>query len=361
MDYRQEVEELRQRAAEIGFTDTAVSLMERALELADASDDLDLQYDSRIDYIRIMNFSGFADRALTAFAWCAARSREDPGRFPEDELCFSNYLVAYDAVDFPEVPRRKLMAILRDMRGRCLRNGWDGAYYHAAHRVFSAIGESWRAEVFLRRVLDQWRFPCEACRENEAVDHALDLGDNERALHAGRALIDSGKTCEAVPRNTYGSLLVPLLESGDGKLAAAYHRRGMELVGDRRGSAGCLPDHFQYLAIVGRQAAALELFERYARYQLESLVPADRYFFYKEGTWLLRILDGRTESPTLRLRLPESFELHRADDRYELSELRAHFEARALEWARRFDQRNGNSAKEDALHDTEWLDRLPGR
>ena len=84
--YADEIVELMFAADEVEAGPLRVELFERAVRIADTHNDLDLAFQMRMDLIEAATFGGMPEVSLVAFAWCLAKSDENPDRFDEQDV-----------------------------------------------------------------------------------------------------------------------------------------------------------------------------------------------------------------------------------------------------------------------------------
>ena len=122
-DYRQQVNELRARAAPLGRTPVRLALEEEAVRMADTHQDTTLGFTLRRDLIQTATFCGHPEKSLVAFTWLLAQADRDPERFPESQLMWQ-YKWIVNALDrFPQITRKQIEDALADMEARYRRCG----------------------------------------------------------------------------------------------------------------------------------------------------------------------------------------------------------------------------------------------
>ena len=120
---REQLDQLVAQARGMAYSPTKVALLEEAVQGADALQDLDLAFAVRVHLVDAGVFSGMAERALVAFAWCLAQSDRDPERFPQARLLWEYKWIVNKLPDFPTIPRGKIRAMEEDYHARLKREG----------------------------------------------------------------------------------------------------------------------------------------------------------------------------------------------------------------------------------------------
>jgi hypothetical protein len=149
-----------------------------------------------------------------------------------------------------------------------------------------------------------------------------------------------------VPDSTFGRVLRPMLDLGLVLEAEEMHRRGWAKVRDRTRYLHSIAPHFEYLAFTRQHDEGLNRFQRCLRTVLQLGSPFQKLRVFLGFRAALDGLERNARSggrrPERKLRLPETFPLHRREGAYDLGELLDWFDGRVDELAAAFDARNGN-------------------
>jgi hypothetical protein len=339
------VEGLLEDASVLPYGSTKVAVLEEAVRLADAQDDLELGFRARESLVTAAEFSGAPEKALVAFTWQLAQCDRFPGRFDEWHVLWQYKWIVVSLPAFPHVPRERIESAIIDLETRYAPFGaGPRAGYKLRWRVARGMGQL--AEC--RRWLDAWRdtrrdslSDCAACDAAEEIEARLAMGDQQEALRLAIPVLGGRLTCAEVPHFTLAELLLPLLEMGEIEQARQNHERGYRLVSRNPKFLRAVAHHVAYLALTEQLPAGLRLLERHLGWALEASHKRDAFEFLLAARLLLaRIAHaGRRRS----LRLPSSFPLRRDDARYEVAAILDWLDAELAALAARFDERNSNA------------------
>ncbi len=232
-EYIQRIHELCDAAFELDHGPAQIVLLEEAVQIADAHNDVDLGYEVRQYLIDAATFGGSPDISLVAFAWCVARYDEDPDSFDPEPLYWRYKWIATAAPKFPTISRAQIEQLLDDMHQRYVAAGIGlHPFYQTRRNVHVYMGNIPAAQQDHEHVLRHERnfmSDCIACEQDSVVRLCLEVGDFAQAEAAGKPIFEKRLKCAEVPHRTYAMFLLPLLENGHPELAKTYHRSGLRL------------------------------------------------------------------------------------------------------------------------------------
>lgn len=358
---RAEAERLLAEADAMKDGPEKIAVLEEAVRCADATGDLRFQYRAREDFVEAAYFGGAPDKAIVAYSWCLAQFDRNPGEFDEWRLLWRYKWMIGVIADFPQIPRAQIEEMLEDMERRFRRGGYGlRSVFQYRYRLARLMGERDVAIQNYRRSQAERAdavTDCQACRIDEQSSFHVYNGEDEWGIDVARPLTDLRYFCRTVPERTYARLLLPLLRLNKPEQAADFHRRGYRLTEARStGSIEYAADHVTYLALAGDADAAVRMTAKHYRSSETNHNPHERFMFYR-AAWLA--LDARAAegAPSVAARFPPTFPLYEPGGTYETAGLRDWFSARALELARKFDERNGNDHFTRELCDLDALRR----
>jgi tetratricopeptide (TPR) repeat protein len=359
-DWREQVEELMDRAARLRHGEAKVMTLEEAARLADTHGDLELAFTVRDELIDAATFGGFPDKALVAFAWCRAQAKKNPERFEPEMLLWKQKWVVGRLDDFPHVSRKQIQDALNDIEQEYARvDAGKRAILKLRYQAARDLGE----EAEAQRYWDQWieaprdhLTDCRACDLDDEIDHHIDRGEYAKALEKARPILEGRSSCAEIPHLTYGSVLYPLLKLGRLEEARDCHLRGYPMISRNRDFLAAVGEHIEFLALTDNLSRGLTLFEKHLGWALDHASWRDRFTFHMAAGFLLSrvVAEGRG---TLSLRLPKAFPLYQRQGTYAAGELHGWVETQAQEIAGRFDTRNGTDRFQKLLERTRRLDR----
>jgi hypothetical protein len=342
---RERVAELLRGASELRHGPEQVALVERAVSIADAHQDLELGFAARRRLVQSATFSGMPDKSMVAFAWCLAQSDRDPRRFPEHRVLWQYKWVVMSLYGFPEIPRARIEEAIEDIDVRYRRAGLSLRPIWRI-RLISArgMGDEDRAGECFSRWLEAPRdqfTDCRACETSTHVGHLVDLGRDDQALEVARPLLDGRLSCATQPQISLGRVLLPLLRRGRLDEAVERHLQGYRAI--RREPhyyTATLAQHLSFLALSGNLDRAVAVLEAHAAQALRDPTPGDRFHFGLAARLVVDALRraGR-DVVAVRLGLGPQADHRGPTPTTDLEQLLAGF---LQELAARFDARNGN-------------------
>lgn len=367
-DYAAQVGELAAVAEALGRCPAQVAVLEEAARIADSHNDEELAYEVRMELIDAATFGACPDVSLVAFAWCLAKSDQEPERFDGSRLLWKYKWVLEAVLDYPQFGREQLEAMLADMERRYAAAG-SGLHpvHQTAREVYRLLGDLPSAAAAHERTMrcEEDRLSnCRACEQHAQVKFLLDSDRPDDALRTAGPIVSGRMKCAEIPHATYSYLLIPLVAAGQPKVAADYHRKGLALIGTNPKFLSQAARHVLFLAFTDNLTAAARLFERHLPNAAATTCPAWRFDFLRTAVFLFdRIADAHSQPPAVqsvwsaalgwltggaskppRVRFPASYSLPDDLDRNDPAALRDHFASEAHELARAFDAR-GTSAR----------------
>jgi tetratricopeptide (TPR) repeat protein len=256
------VAELLDEAAELppGFVRT--SLVERAVDLADASGDLDAAFAAREALLVATEHGGEPDKALVTAIWLLGQIDAHPGRFDVRQT--------YWALKWlPLTLARSAGASLQQIDGvvdeAARRYASEGAGQDAVAKlrwmVALQTGDLAIARAAQRRwvVLPRTAYAdCRACDAADQASLALAVGELDLAEGVAEAVLSGRLSCAEQPQLAAAEMLAPLRRAGRLDRAEQLHRRYVEVTSGP-GMADATARHASYLAATGRTGDAVAL------------------------------------------------------------------------------------------------------
>lgn len=345
---REEIEDLLDKHLPHGTAHVAA--MEQAVRAADAIHDDPLSYEARTRLIEAAFFGGSPEKGVVAFAWCVAKSDEDPIAFPESDSFFGVDLlwmfkwIAQHLHSYPQVTRAQVEATLADMEVRYARHGHSLRPVHAlrAHAALELDGDVERA----RELLQQFRWAkrdryadCAACEDHSTVDFFVKLQEYDKAFEAAEPLLSGARSCAEIPHETYACLLAPARALGKDEEAERLHKIGLPMIIGNPDFVRHLAYHLDHLTLTGARDAARELVPKQIEWAMNSQNLGARMWAFSSLRLFFESEQGAFEG-----RIPKVLReaLGGARVAPDTATLRDYFEGEAEALATRFDARNGN-------------------
>lgn len=363
-DIHLQLAELRERIRELGQCPTQVMLLEQAVQLADAANDVATAFELRNELIDAAMFTGFPEKVLVAFAWNLAQADRTPEQFSESALLWKYKWVISCLFEFPQITISQMENALADMSRRFERNGASLRPVHTLRcRIYQNVGDAAR----VKPILPLWKkgrrdqlADCQACDRDNLVETHIFLKQYRRALQVARPLLECRMRCAAVPHITFALVLVPLLRLGRLKEAVDCHRQGFDMVKEQATFLREISQHLLFLVLLPDLNRAAKAFECHLRFALETQSPLRRYDFFRAALFMLLQMLKKSSSQR-KFRLPQTFPLWQESGSYDLAALANWFETEVRTLARQFDARNGNTYRTDEVEELADLEELVAR
>ena len=343
-NYQDRFFELLRRAEENGYRPECGVDLEEAFRLADANADPEYGLLARYFYVFAVAPIEPAS-AVVAFSWCISHEQHASELIPQTSLVQLYGIVAGILRSYPEYSLTQIEHTFDEMEhkfrklGMPLRDVWH-------HRVYGALGIGDRESA--RAYYERWTAEpgtgrsCPVCDLGTRVLYFLYLEDYDRAFAHARPIWEGRRCDDGQPLMTAAGCLIPLLRLGEFERA----RQCFQTVSAELGTLGyagiwAAGRQLAYLAAVGGTEEMQQSFERHFAKAWSAGTPADTFgYLVSARLFSKRLLEEGLTSVSLRV--PSQCPLHRADGRYQPSELAAFFGAELRDLGSRFDRRNGN-------------------
>lgn len=344
-DHEQEIARLRLEASRLPNGSTKMSMMEQAVALADAQNDLDLAYRLREELLSVANFAGRGDVVLVHFSWCLAQYDRHPGRFPAHTLHWTYKWVVSGAPTFPEISRAQIDELLRDLGERYERVGGSlFTLWQLRRDVMVEMGDAEEARVAhrrLRRLRRGYLSDCPACVASNHADYYFFINRRAQAFRALKPLLENQLTCAEQPIFAVSRALPYLFAAKRVEEAREFQRKYSRELRHHSSVTAWVAHHIEFLTLDANFAAATRLLDRYLPAALADTNLLRRFVFLRAAGRLLARLAEQGKRG-IRTRLPESVTLSVGADAGP-APLSEWFTQQAQQIAARFDARNGNS------------------
>jgi len=329
-----------EEALEMEESPAQAALLERAIQLADAEENTDLQIDARLEYIRSVTFIGHIERGLVALSWVSNHFDKHP-----DELDWYReyrYLWYYkwaccNAPSFPAISAERIEDMLTDYARR-LGDGEERAVAYVRGKVELEMGQLdklTRSRIAFERHPEGMQADCPACETDFHVEAHMALGEFEAALKKAEPILAGRQSCAEIPHFTYGHLLEAWRELGDEEAAESGVKKAVRLTRKQGDWVHIHAKILLHYALTDRVRSGLPFLERTIGYALDCKKITERVHYADAAA---RMLARAKPSRTMRL---GRFANVPFDD-MPASELRAKFEKEAENYAAALDARNGN-------------------
>ncbi|UJR87200.1 hypothetical protein [Sandaracinus amylolyticus] len=344
MSWERELDEIEDQLTHAVPAAARVALLERAVQLCDAHDAIDVAWSYREELLSAVYYTGDWDKLLVHFAWCLGRHDREPARFPLNDLLWKYKWVVTEAACMPQIGRARLLALLADMERRFLAAGsTQRAVHEHAAIVHTSLGDADVARAALTRweqTERDWLSDCVACEHATRASLLDELGDADASLEVLRGILARRLTCAEEPHRTYAKLVAPLWRRGERAHAIEAFRQGYPLV---RGGDKHVDSHAAYLRFVaaaGLDDEAVAMFERHVAAAVACPSAWPRMLFFEATRFAMSTLAARGHR-VVAARLPEGVDVPDRD-RATVEALASWAGAQAEKHVAAFERRNGN-------------------
>ncbi|MFO0934923.1 MAG: hypothetical protein U0798_00220 [Gemmataceae bacterium] len=325
-----------------------ITLLERAVALADQSNDVELGFDIRMDLIHTACFANRPDLLLVHFSWCLAKFDENPEAFDGWDLLWRYKWVISNVEAFPEISLKKIESLYADISRRfeAFGNGqraiWLNRMMFAMHR--GCLDEAVEAQKAFQACKRDELSDCKACECDDNMTLHLARKEYDLALKTARPILNGKLSCKTVPQRSYNKLVSYLILDPNPKLktlAEDVHVKGKALI---RGSDHLerMDGHLMYLAFTSRIADAMKLFNRTNQLGLSYVSLVDRFYYLRSSLFLMeRVAIEKSRS---RPKLHAHHELAKLPARDILPAFTDKLREELRDVANQFDKRNGTKA-----------------
>ncbi|WP_190344533.1 tetratricopeptide repeat protein [Streptomyces venezuelae] len=309
---------------------------------AEATGDRALLRQALDNQIDAYEFTAERTKMLVPFARLLQEYDRDPAAFSSGEthsLFWQFKWVATAISNSPEISLESAAGWIAEMERRYRIAGYSERPVREAELFLAeAMADDARAqraaEAFMAAERDSMS-DCHACELNTQGWFWSHQGDDAKAVEVWQPVLDGGRSCAEEPHRTLANSLLPLLRLGRLDEARAHHLRGYRMARGNESLLRSVGKHIEFCALTGNESRGLEILAEHSAH-LRPLADLEaRVTFYGGVLVLLRRLAelGHGDGPAVPFEgIPRT-----------VHELYGVLHADALDIARRFDARNGNS------------------
>lgn len=321
--------------------DQGIPLLESAVELADATGNLELQALVRMKLAHAYAFGGGKHLAKT-LGWLlkALDAGSLPHKLTHDVLWMNKWLIE-DLLGRPDVDLDEVRSALDEMRERYLRNHESlqpvnkSAYYLDAH-LFGAQGASAAYEAWVSAPCSDLS-DCEACEPASKAIHLAALGRHAEAVDVAAGVLAGELGCAEEPETAIAALLPSLVLIGRGDESAELHALAWRCARDKADATITVARLIGFCARTGNLGRGVELLRaRWADLDAPASAELEMMFCAHAARLGVELVRARLAGVEIAPDLTAADMANRTS-------------ARAVELADRFDRRNGTSAIGDRV------------
>jgi hypothetical protein len=325
---------------------TKVALVQRAAEIADSHQDLELAFRIRKTMLGVCLGADACDLMLVTFTWCLAQHDRDPQMFPAESLMWEFRWVVSSLCTFPEVTKSKIEVMKGEMARRYQRFGASPRSFWLMCRKMAVdmgdVKEAVAAEREFRRSPRDWLTDDESTEQGFEISYRLMRNEHDKALRAAEPFVNRKMRSEHFEGQACADVLLPMLRVGRAPEAMPLHRRGYKLRADRIRHLDSIAKHIAFLGLTDNLARGVRLFEKHLADATKTTNAFTRMRFLIDTLPLLDRLKKARKGSQL-IRMPADCPLFANGDRQPANDVRNWTHDAAAELARTFDERNGNN------------------
>lgn len=322
-----------------------IKLGEEAILLADQSNDINLKFRSRVSLIEDAAFAGQPEKALVNFGWCIAQCEKYPEQFPLTNMLWKYKYVIDCAIGFHSINRAKLEQLIDNMKQHYAQAGFSlRPVYYMQAQLYLNMGELDKSleKLQISQGLESDRFAdCAACEVHFMVVLLTAMNRHSEALNAAVPLIQGDQSCAEVPHLTLPELLITANQLGKDDLGLSLLTSGYQLIRDNSNFLSQIGLQIQYCATQNLIETGLDRLQNHYNWLFKNADQRGHFQYYLGVSMLLKFI-LKSDTDSLLLTMPKSFELYNENERYNPEILFNYFYKKASQIARAFDERNGN-------------------
>ena len=343
----EQIEELLGEAEDLDHGPVQLALVERAVELADAHNELDVSFHARMTLVEAAIFSDRPDIALVAFSWLLSKFDAEPDRFDSFQLLWSYKWILGHVANFPSIPKDRIDDLFDDMKRRYKAEGSTlHAYWSLRRDNAQTMGDKAGAKKANAKLLSTPRdhlSNCLACVQDGNVDLYAFLDDDAAAVQAAKPILSGKMACSIVPECTYAGVVLSYIRLGKPARAMECFETGYRLIGRQSTYLSQKAKYIVGLTLTDNLSRAVKLLDRHLPEALDSVDPSAEFEFYLAARLLLEKL-AENGKKTVPIRIPKKMELAGGDGKPAVAAIVDWLDARLKFLATAFDARNGNKS-----------------
>ena len=343
----EQIEELLGEAEDLDHGPVQLALVERAVELADAHNELDVSFHARMTLVEAAIFSDRPDIALVAFSWLLSKFDAEPDRFDSFQLLWSYKWILGHVANFPSIPKDRIDDLFDDMKRRYKAEGSTlHAYWSLRRDNAQTMGDKAGAKKANAKLLSTPRdhlSNCLACVQDGNVDLYAFLDDDAAAVQAAKPILSGKMACSIVPECTYAGVVLSYIRLGKPARAMECFETGYRLIGRQSTYLSQKAKYIVGLTLTDNLSRAVKLLDRHLPEALDSVDPSAEFEFYLAARLLLETLSENGKK-TVPIRIPKKMELAGGDGKPAVAVIVDWLDARLKVLATAFDARNGNKS-----------------
>ncbi|MFD8750254.1 hypothetical protein ACFV0O_04630 [Kitasatospora sp. NPDC059577] len=314
---------------------------EELVDAAEQFDDTKVRSMALLELMEAYEYDGERNKIPVVFARVLGLWDKDPdgfGDWARHQVFWRFKWVAGSLRQNPDVPLAAVERWLTELRDRYRAAGYGLQPYYAERyhlAGLTGVGLQEAYELWAGRPRSEMS-DCHACETRARARHALELGDDARALEVLAPVLTGRSTCELEPYLSQSVALLPLLRRGRPDEARSAHLTGYRFARGKSSMLSSVARHIEFCALSGNEPRGLELLAENRDLFAVTGEAASRLDFLTGVEVLIAGL-ARAGHGDLAVSGP-------AGTAWTVDTLLAHLRTEADALAARFDARNGTDA-----------------
>lgn len=339
MNYNLEIQKILLQIDSLKNPEDKISEIKRAINLADANNDIDWGYDLREMLIRIDGLLISRDESFPAFTWILNTADTNPNMFDEQDILGEYLWMASIAFCNASISKEQVDYITNDFRRRLNTAGFsDRSYYELLIDWYLFVGDAEKArESLILRGKEPFDELSSVNEKMTEICVELLSGNLDKGITMSNEFAAANADNPSNIFSIYNQLIYYLNNARD-KRANQFFDKVDELFSKKEKYPYLLFDLCLMMYYMSRneKEKAWVYFENYAGWE----VGANDYSSFDFSLAVLPLLRGAGKR---EMQLSPHLPYYRPDNTYDCEELYNYYYAKSMELAQKFDSRDGNS------------------
>ena len=322
-----------------------IAALERIVRLADATGELRLGVEARIELVEAHQYHTERWRILPLVTWCLDVVDRYPSIFDLEHVELLRWHHKWAVAAVPTTPRIALADGLAALDDLARRYDAAGRSPRVGYQLRCLIADHVGDEAAARRWLAQWRAAarddtcdCAGCEPVRQAELLAGWGDWAEAIAAVEPVLRGEISCTEQPEAALAAVMLPYLHLGRHAEAAEAHVTAYRRHRFERDRLGVLAQHLRFCALSGHLTRGLDLLDAHLGWLDSPYDEAAAVEFAAAGALVCRLASERGLGGR---RLHRPGHGHRPAADIEVRRLGPTLATAAQRLATRFDTRNG--------------------
>lgn len=339
-----------------------MNTLKEAVRLADLTQDEPLSFKARVFLMEACVFSGYSELALVHFPWLEACYNRNPTEYDPSMFNWMYSWVVFIMAYSPSISRKDIEQVMIRMEKSFRQSGKSERILLEMFRTVSTtigdydLAQEFHADYELTRHSGEFASILGLVNHrgieihNESFFYGR-LGQYQKALDVAMPVLNGTIEYPSTLAHTLAATLMLFVQLGIPAEAEPHFQKALRLIRHQKGYKNLYPDLLVHTALKGDFVLGVTLVEEMAPWLENSPIGMEQ-FEYSLSCRLLFECMLKEGSIEIKLKLPKDHPLFQPDHTYGIQQLENFWAKKAIEFARRFDERNFNNAISDYLKQT---------